>query len=114
MANKFYLAMILEDGEDIVIGRKLDIPHAVKKLRSYMAQSTWPEEMVGYILPDGAYKLRDDGVPYGWVGCVYTAREDSKKKPVFAYCVRKKGQSLDKVSEDYIVKADGTLIKGKW
>ena len=114
MATKVYLAMILEDGMDNVIGRKMDIPTAVKKLRSYMSRSGWPDSMVGYVLPDATYKLRDDGVPYGWVGCVYTAREDSKKKPVFAYCVRKKGQSLDKVSEDYIVKADGTLIKGKW
>ena len=114
MATKFYMAMILEDGMDNVIGRKMDIPTAVKKLRSYMSRSGWPDSMVGYVLPDATYKLRDDGVPYGWEGCVHVVKYDSKDKPIFAYTVRKKGQSLDKVSADYLIKAEGTMIKGKW
>lgn len=114
-----YMAMIFENGfpYDDGIAHNLDIPQAVKILRNRLSRMTWPEESVGYVLPDKPYKQRDDGVPYGWVGCVHLARYDSKNKPVFAYTVRKAGESLDKVSEDYIVKSDGTLLsvnKPKW
>lgn len=112
-----YMAMLFENGQENVIAHDLDIPTAVKKLRYRLGRMSWPEEKVGYVLPDGPYKQRDDGVPFGWVGCVYVVRFDSKDKPVFAYTVRKKGESLDKVSEDYIVKADGTMLsagKAKW
>ena len=108
-----YLAMIFEDGIDDVIAHNLDIPQAVKMLRNRLNKMTWPEGCVGYVLPDKTYKQRDDGIPYGWVGCVHLARYDSKEKPIFVYTVRKAGESLDKVSEDYIVKADGTMVSVK-
>lgn len=109
-----YMAVILENGQKRIIAKDLDIPTIIKKIRYHMSHTMWPEEMTGYVIPDGVLKQRDDGVPYGWIGCVYVPRFDSKHKPVFAYTVRKKGESLDKVSEDYTVKADGTLLKGKW
>lgn len=109
-----YMAIILDNGMKKIIAENVDIPQAVKKLRANMGKYMWVDEISGYVIPQGVLKQRDDGVPYGWVGSLHVAKYDSNKKPVFAYTVRKKGQSLDKVSHDFIVKADGTMLKGKW